>query len=139
MKSFTKRLAVFTASAVMLGTMAYGQTTMNAEIPFAFHTANASLPAGNYTINPLINPTNTMRLYNTDTRRGVFVGSLPIDVFRGAADKPVLVFACADQICTLREIKTSNGTYSYPESHKTAHDREAVSLIEVPLTLRNGD
>jgi hypothetical protein len=39
MKSFTNRLAVFAASPVVLGTMAYGQTTLNVEIPFAFHTS----------------------------------------------------------------------------------------------------
>jgi hypothetical protein len=137
MKSFTNRLAMFAASAVVLGTMAYGQTTMHAEIPFAFR-ANAALPAGNYTVNRLTTATNTMRLYNTDTRRGVLVGSLPVDWYSAVA-KPVLVFACAEQGCTLREIKTSNGTYSYPEPRKSARGRETVSTIEVPLTVRNGD
>jgi hypothetical protein len=138
MKSFANRLAKFAASAVVLGTMAYGQTTMNAAIPFAFHTANSTLPAGNYTVNRVTTATNTMRLYNTETRRGVFVGSLPVDWY-SAVQKPVLVFACAEQGCTLREIKTSNGTYTYPERRQTARDREAVSLIQVPLTVRHGD
>jgi hypothetical protein len=141
MKSFTNRLAIFAASAVVLGTMAYGQTSMNAEIPFAFHTANASLPAGNYTITRLAGAsvTNTLRLYNTESHRSVLAASLPIDVVRTAAEKPVLVFACTEQVCTLSDIKTSNGTYSYPAARKTAHDREAVSMIEIPLTPRNGD
>jgi hypothetical protein len=138
MKSFTNRLATFAASAVVLGTMAYGQTTMKAEIPFAFHTANATLPAGNYAVDRLTTATNTMRLYNTQTRRSVFVGSLPVDWYSTVA-KPVLVFACAEQRCTLREIKTSNGTYSYPAAHKQAHDRDAVSTIEIGLTVKNGD
>jgi hypothetical protein len=137
MKSFINRLVMFAASAVVLGTMAYGQTTMNAAIPFAFHTANATLPAGNYTVNRVTTASNTMRLYNTESSRGVFVASLPVDWY-STVQKPVLVFACAEQGCTLREIKTSNGTYTYPE-HKTARDRESVSLIQVPLTVRNGD
>jgi hypothetical protein len=138
MKSFTNRLMVFAASAVVLGTMAYGQT-MKAEIPFAFQTANATLPAGNYTINRLNTANSTMRIYNTDLNRSVLVSSLPVDAFHRAEVKPVLVFACSEERCSLREIKTSNGTYSYPAAHKAARDREAVSLIEIPLTPRNGD
>jgi hypothetical protein len=141
MKSFANRLAIFAASAVVLGTMAYGQTTLNAEIPFAFHTANATLPAGNYTISRVAGAsvTSTLVLYNKDLRRSVMAASLPIDMFHKAAEKPVMVFACAEQGCTLREIKTSHGTYSYPSAHKESRDREAVSMIEVPLTPRNVD
>src|SRR5258708_6768372 len=135
MKSFTNRLAVFAASAVVLGTMAYGQTTMKADIPFAFHTSNATLPAGTYAINQVsgISSTNTMRLYDTATHRSVLAISLPADMFRAADDKPSVVFACGEQGCTLRTIKTATGTYSYPESHKRARDHEAVSLIQIPL------
>ena len=138
MKSFTNRLVMFAASAVVLGTMAYGQTTMTAAIPFAFSTSNAKLPAGNYTVNRMTTATDTMHLYNRESRRGVFVSSLPVDWFN-TVRKPVLVFGCVEQECTLREIKTSSGTYTYPDSHKTARAREAVSLIEVPLTKRNAD
>jgi hypothetical protein len=140
MKSFTNRLAAFAASAVVLGSMAYGQT-MKAEIPFAFRTANASLPAGNYIIDrvPGTGITNTLRLYNTELRRSVVAVSAPLNMYRGAAERPSMVFACGDRGCTLREIKTSNGSYSYPEWRKSERDNETVSLIQVPLTLRNGD
>ena len=37
MKSITNRLFVFAATAVFLGTTAFGQTTMRADVPFAFH------------------------------------------------------------------------------------------------------
>ncbi len=139
MKSFTNRLAVFAASAVLLGTMAYGQT-MKAEIPFAFHTANATLPAGTYTINRVASAsvTNAMRLYDPATHRSVLAVSLPVDRFQAAEGNPSVVFACGEQGCTLRAIKMSNGTYSYPAAHKT-RDRETLSLIEIPLTPRNGD
>jgi hypothetical protein len=141
MKSFTNRLAVFVVSAVALGTMAYGQSPMKAEIPFAFHTANASLPAGTYTINRVAGAgvPNTMRLYDPASHRSVLAVSLQVDTFGKAADKPSVVFACARQGCTLRAIKTANGTYSYPAASKAASHREAVSMIEIPLTARNGD
>jgi hypothetical protein len=141
MKSFINRLVVFAASTVVLGTMAYGQT-LKAEIPFAFHTANASLPAGNYMIDRVSGTgvaANVLRLYNTDSHRSVVAVSTPLDPYRGAPGKPSMVFACGGQGCILREIKTSTGLYSYPASGKSAHDRETVSLIEVRLTTRNSD
>jgi len=140
MKSFTNRLVVFAASAVLLGTMAYGQT-LKAEIPFAFHTANASLPAGTYTIDRVTGAgfANTLRFYNTQSRRSVVAVSTPLDGYRRAAKKPTMVFACGGQGCVLREIKMSIGSYSYPAYGKSARGRETVSLIEVPLTTRNGD
>ena len=141
MKSFTNSLVVFAAGAVVFATMAYGQT-MKAEIPFAFHTANASLPAGSYIIDRLSGASvaaSVLRLYNTDSHRSVVAVSRPLDAYRGTAAKPSMVFACGGQGCILREIKTSNGSYSYPASGKSAHDREAVSRIEVTLTTRNGD
>jgi hypothetical protein len=141
MKSFTNRLVVFAASAVVLATMAYGQT-MKAEIPFAFRTANASLPAGNYIIDRVSGAgvaASVLRLYNTDSHRSVIAVSGPLDAYRGTAEKPGMVFACGGQGCILRAIKTSNGLYSYPASGKSVRDREAVSMIEVPLTTRNGD
>jgi hypothetical protein len=142
MKSFTSRLAIFAATAVVFGTMAYGQTTLNADIPFTFQTSNATLPAGHYTISRVAGAsvTSILRLYNKDSHRSVLAASLPIDMFHKADEKPVMVFACAEQICTLRTIKTSNGTYAYPEAHnKTARDHEVVSMVEIPLTPRNGD
>ena len=107
MKSFINRFAVFAASAVVLGTMAYGQT-MKAEIPFAFHTANASLPAGNYVIDRVSGAgfNNVLRLYNTDSHRSVVAVSTPLDMYSGTAQKSAVVFACGGQGCTLREIKT---------------------------------
>ena len=141
MKNFTNRLVVFAASSVVLATMAYGQT-MKAEIPFAFRTANASLPAGKYIIDRVPGAgvaASVLRLYNTDSHRSVVAVSAPLDTYRGTAERPSMVFACGGRGCDLREIKTSNGLYSYPGAGKSVRDREAVSLIEVSLTTRNGD
>ena len=46
MKNIANRLIVLAASAFALGTVAFGQTRMTAEIPFAFHTVTGTLPAG---------------------------------------------------------------------------------------------
>ena len=134
MKTFTNRIALFAAGAVVLGTMAYGQT-MKAEIPFAFHTANATLPAGGYVINTrsISETGNTIRLVNAATHRGVYVMATQADPDR--TGRSSLVFLCGSRGCSLSAIRTSRGTLTYPAPHKAAHDREAVAVISIPLTL----
>ena len=137
MKTLANRLVMFAASAVVLGTMAYGQT-MKAEIPFAFHTANATLPAGSYVINnrPTTAQGNTIRMWNTSTHRGAFVMSTQSDLYQ--TGRSSLVFLCGKQGCSLSAIRTSRGTFTYPAPHKAARDKEAVAVVSIPLTL-NGD
>ena len=138
MKTLANRLVVFAASAVVLGTMAYGQTNMKAEIPFAFRTANATLRAGTYQIKDVSSggAANTMTLWNTASHRGVYVMSSPLDIDRPS--RPSLVFLCGSQGCSLSEIRTSRGTLVYSAPHKAARDKEAVAVVSIPLTL-NGD
>jgi len=48
MKNIANRMIVFAVSALAFGTVAFGQTRMTADIPFAFRTATGKLPAGTY-------------------------------------------------------------------------------------------
>jgi hypothetical protein len=50
MKSITNRIFVFAAFALSLGTFAYGQTTLKANVPFAFAVPGGPAQAGQYTI-----------------------------------------------------------------------------------------
>jgi len=135
MKTLANRLVMFAASAVVFGTMAYGQT-MKAEIPFAFHTANATLPAGSYAINTRATNSSdrTIRLWNTATQRGVYVMGTQADPDRSGRSS--LVFLCSNQGCSLSAIRTSERTFTYPAPHKAARDKEAVAVISIPLTLK---
>jgi len=137
MKTLANRLVMFAASAVVLGTMAYGQTNLKAEVPFAFRTASATLPAGNYQIKASnTGAATTMSVWNTATHRGVYMVSAPADTYRTA--RPSLVFLCGNHGCSLSEIRTGSGTYTYAAPHKAGRDKEAVAVVSIPLTL-NGD
>lgn len=78
--------------------MAYGQNRMKAEIPFAFHTTNAMLPAGTCIVNRVggAGVLNTMRLYDPASHRSVPAVSLQVDTL-GKADKPSIMFGCVEQ------------------------------------------
>ena len=133
MKTLATRLMIFAASAVVLGTMAYGQINVKAEIPFAFHTANGTLPAGTY---QLIDQSNhnspyIVRLSNSSTRQGVFLTSLPPDSYR--TGRAALVFTCGNRGCRLSQIRTSAGTYTYYVPPKAGRNKESASVVEIPL------
>ena len=132
MKTLANRLIVFATGVFALGTLAYGQTRMTAEIPFAFHTVTASLPAGTYQFTPQPNSGGrSVVIRNTETRKVSFAGNSLVDTYRRASDKPVVEFLCSRDNCALKAIRTSSGSleYSVPRKLKNAE----VAVISVPL------
>jgi hypothetical protein len=137
MKTIANRLVMFAASAVVLGTMAYGQSEiqMKAEIPFAFRVAESTLPAGSYVFyRESSNGTMTTgRLFNAASHRSVAVEGTRFDSSHTASGSPSAVFVCGkgNQGCSLSEIRLSNGTLSYAVPQKAARDKE-VSIALTP-------
>ena len=128
MKTLTNRLVIFAASAVLLGTAAYGQDRLKADIPFAFHTATASLPAGSYEFDASLRDVTTIRSLNTASHKGVFAMSSPLDTYKATA-KPNAEFLCENGNCVLNAINTGAGSYRYPVQHKSKRDKEALAVL----------
>ena len=136
MKSITNRLFVFAATAVFLGTTAFGQTTMRADVPFAFHVTNGGVDAGNY----LIQLENggigkIVSVYNHDSHRSVLAVTFQLSAKPGEAIRPRLVFRCGDTGCALSEVWTPNGGYGVPQGKPGAHQY----LASIPLTAQQGN
>jgi hypothetical protein len=131
---------MFAAGIVLLGTMAYGQERMKAQIPFAFNAANAPLPAGNYEFeSPSIHGSaTTIRVLNSDSHKTVVVLSLPLDPYHKAGDVPTANFVCQRGTCQLSAIRTYAGTFQYPAPHKSGRDKESLSLLTIKLAEVNG-
>ncbi len=133
MKSIATRMIVFAGSVFALGTMAFGQTNMTAEIPFAFHTANGTLLAGTYRLTSATGSLSRMVLLrNTKTQAAAYAGNSMVDTSKRAGDSPVVVFACSPEVCSLKAIRTAAGTleYNVPKSKKSEH---ALAVLEIPL------
>ena len=132
MKSITNRLFLFAAAALSLGTVAYGQTTLKADVPFAFaiRGVEATSAAGNYTVR-LENTGNGSLARITDrvTGRGMFSLTIPLGSKVGAEIAPHLVFRCVETGCQLSEIWTSAGGFKIPVKHV----RESGYLASIPL------
>ncbi len=140
MKTVANRLIVFAASALAFGTVAYGQTRMTAEIPFAFHTATGTMPAGTYSFSKLrLNGAeNMISVQNTATHRTLSAGMATVDVYRRTDDpaRPVLKFLCLDGDCSLKAIISGDGSLVYQTPQKSSAKETVVSL---PMKLSNGD
>jgi hypothetical protein len=118
MKSITNRLFLFAAAALSLGTVAYGQTTLVADVPFAFQTAAGPAAAGRYSIQLQNNGgQNIVRISNRETGRNVASITYGVDASVNKVIAPHLVFRCAEAGCQLAEVWTSEGGYGIPVRH----------------------
>ena len=128
MKSITNRLFLFAAAALSLGTVAYGQNTLNADVPFAFRGPGGAVSAGHYTVQLENNGSGYLaQIRNRATGHGVISITNRLDSKAGAAIAPRLVFKCTETSCQLSEIWTRDGGFSVPVKH--VRDREYEASI----------
>jgi len=139
MKTIANRMIVIAASVIALGTTAFGQNRMTAEIPFSFRTASGTLPAGTYEFNraPSAVPGHSIIIRNVATDKSVFAGNALYNAWSKATDAPVAVFLCGSDGCALRALKTRDGSteYNVPKSK----DHEKMAEIKVPMRPRSTD
>jgi hypothetical protein len=129
MKSIANRLFLFAAAALSLGTAAYGQNILKADIPFAFRGPAGNAPAGHYTVRVENQGSGYLaQIRDRATGRGVLSITNQLYSKAGADIAPRLVFRCAEGAgCQLSEIWTRTGGFSVPV--KQVRDREYVASI----------
>jgi hypothetical protein len=139
MKTLANCMIMLAATAAGFGTMAYGQTQITAEIPFAFSVGSAMLPPGSYLFySQSLGAVPKMVLENAASHHAVFAVGAPLD-FYSKADHPSAVFVCVNGGCSLSAIKTERGTLNYAQ-HKAAKGKgDFASVVSIPLTSRKPD
>ena len=137
MKRTANRMIVFTASMIAFGTVAFGQTTAVARIPFEFHSGKNTLPAGTYKFNRIsVGIETTVMVENTASGESRMMGAPRWEpASSGAASTPQLEFLCAGNDCTLISITTYKGRLVYAVPHKPASERlnGKYAAVSVPL------
>jgi hypothetical protein len=139
MKTFTNRIALFAAGAVVLGTMAYGQNSVvKAEIPFAFEASGKTLAAGQYVLSPLPSRDGAriVALHGVASKQSVLAIGTPVNPY--AKGGSAILFRCNADGCVLAGMRSPEGTVTYNYGHKTARAQES-SMVAVPLRASNGD
>ena len=133
MKTLAHRLVMFAASAVALGTIAYGQPQLKAEIPFAFSAGRATLPSGSYLVyRQSLGAVTRMILEDTVSHHSFFAVGAYIDS-HARPSQPSVVFVCLNGICSLSAIKMDNGTIEFAPPRNAGRGRGTASMVSIPL------
>jgi len=141
MKTIANRLIVFAVSAIAFGTVAFGQTRMVAEIPFAFHTAKGTLPAGTYELRDtqVGGAPHMVILRNTVTYQSGFAGNPTFNAYRTAGNGSALVFSCVEKNCALTAVRTSGYSLEYRAPRISRNEEGKVAVISIPVRQVNAD
>ncbi len=132
MKSLANHFFLFAATALFLGTAAYGQT-LKADVPFAFRIPGGVAAAGSYDVHfDSIGSGRVVRLHNAETHRSVMSIPFSLNGNPTAASAPRMVFRCGETGCQLSEIWTGGAAYGFPVKRARAH--EYVSSIPITVT-----
>jgi hypothetical protein len=134
------RMIVFAAGVIAFGTVAFGQTRMTAEIPFAFHTVSGTLPAGTYELRETEiggNP-HLVILRNTATLKSAFAGNPVYNSWRKTAGSSVVEFVCAERSCSLKAIRTGSSSLEYQTPRKSKNG-EKMAVVSIALKPVNAD
>jgi hypothetical protein len=137
MKTIANRLIVLAAGTIALGAVAFGQTNMTAQIPFAFHTVAGTMPAGTYQFTSE-GADRVVMLRNTATRKDAFAGYPMRNTYRKVSS-PTAEFLCSRDSCTLKAIRSWNGSLEYSAPRKSKDPEKSMALISVPLKPVNTD
>ena len=108
MITLRNRIAGLVGLMMLTGTAAFAQSEMKLDVPFTFHTTNATMSPGTYTIAlvPQMSPTPVYRIRNAETRKTVLV-TATTRVNREAGDKKLgakVEFQCAGEYCAIAKI-----------------------------------
>jgi hypothetical protein len=138
MKTIANRILVIAASVIALGTVAYGQTTMTAAIPFAFHAAQATLPAGTYTFDTHAGIAHNIVIRNQATLHATFGGVAILNDYSRTNGASIAEFTCVGKDCTLTAVRTRHGSLEYA-APKARKPEDKVAVISFPLRALNAD
>ena len=129
---------VFTALAPV---KSHAQQVAQANVPFAFQTANAKMPAGEYQIRRVLSSSkDVQQIRRADSSASTVVLTIPADS-RTKDAGPKLIFHCYTHECFLSEIWTGNGeemklvvSRREKELSRISAENE-LAVVSLPLTV----
>jgi hypothetical protein len=141
MKTMANRMIVLAAGVIALGSVAFGQSSMKAEIPFAFHTASGTLPAGTYELRETQlggNP-HLVILRNLASQKSAFAGVPAYNAYRTARNGSVVEFVCVERSCALKAIRTGWSSLEYATPQKSKDGEKRMAVVSIALKPLNAD
>lgn len=128
MKTNWIRTLTLSAAALTMGSAAFAQSRLVAQIPFAFKVNGTELPAGNYSIErPQIANRNVLLL--TDGHNSKMVMGINASGNEPASAR--LIFRCGESSgCALAEVWDSQGSHvNFPKPKLTSAEKERLAVV----------
>jgi hypothetical protein len=128
MKTNWIRTLILSAAALTMGSTAYAQSRLVAEIPFSFRVNGTELPAGSYSVErPMNTARDVVQLSNGRNIKVVFG-------FTAHADKQAparLIFSCdAGTGCALVQVWDSHGAgLEFRKAKMTSSEKERLAVV----------
>src|SRR6202041_2713103 len=124
------RTLTLSAAALTMGSAAYAQTRLVADVPFSFQINGTEMPAGNYWIDrPSIGTRSVVHL-NDGHNHKMAMGTVNNANEPGAAR---LVFSCGETSgCRLAELWDGSGAQvTFPKPKLTSAEKERLAVVIV--------
>jgi hypothetical protein len=131
------------AAMVAAAGAASAQTTLKAEIPFAFRAGKAMMAPGSYDVSLARNSTGNFYflLRNADSGQAAMLALFTTEdapkAWR-ASETPRLGFECAGERCILRQAWTGEDLTAYRFPSPKLGGEEPMRTAEIPLTVKAG-
>ena len=127
MKTNWVRTLMLSAAALTLGSAAYGQSRMVAEIPFSFRVNGTELPAGSYSVERPMNTARDVVQFSNGRDIKVVFGFSAHAYAQGPAR---LIFTCRETgECSLVQVWDTYGAGIEFKSKMTSAEKERLAVI----------
>jgi len=130
MKTNLSKLMFAAVGMTLSAAAAYGQGQMNANVPFAFQTVNASLSAGSYDIKVVEAGSRlTLQIENRSSRHSILAVANSREY--GTTGKARLVFRCREVGgCALAEAYDGSGAgWHFAQPRRTSAEQERLAVV----------
>jgi hypothetical protein len=136
MKRHLQDIVLTAGLSVLLGSSTLSAQSQKAvaNIPFAYHVGENTLPAGTYTIAKSSSSQSVFALRETDTGHEIFVPVVQQDT--GAKNAWNLSFSCYAGECSLSQIRMAGDSYNLtarPPVRLASNRIGLAAMISVPL------
>jgi hypothetical protein len=126
-----KRVMILTASLITLGTAAYGQEKVVADVKFPFSTSGGAMPAGTYSVQKASSGGSAIvMLRNEQTRQAAILITNRLSSYESG--NPKMIFRCGNSGCSLATITLGNGSgWEFRRPRLARAEKEILATVNM--------
>jgi hypothetical protein len=131
-RTMNSMLMIAAATLTMGVSAAYGQSALQADIPFSFQAAGKTLPAGAYKVRESDSRGGARILTISSGKVSVMVmGNSPLYSSDHPASEPVLKFSCVSSGCALSAVWDGSSGVEFAKPRLTPAQRERIATVRL--------